>query len=72
MANHCFDVLCLSCGRGWCTRGCGSDWGPSKKSIKIWHKRRKDWHDKFANGILSEINYLSDICECGKRTVVMD
>ncbi len=22
MANHCFDVICLECGRYWCERGC--------------------------------------------------
>ena len=36
MANHCIDVVCISCGRVWCERGCSSgSAGPDEKFAKF-------------------------------------
>lgn len=65
MANHCFDVICLDCGREWCERGCGYHAEPDQQRLRDW---RQTHH---TDGELWCTPVNDARCECGSGQVVM-
>ncbi len=77
MSNHCFEVICLSCGRQWCERGCSyQSEGPSESAIESWVARMKDIQVRnnkpFNISKLKERYNVNVTCACGAKEVVAD
>lgn len=60
MANHCFDVVCIDCGRDWCEFGCS----PSSKS-KPNEKLASEYRNRLKNYYIDNCK-----CPCGSTRIV--
>lgn len=73
MGNHCIDVICLDCGRQWCTRGCGHDEPkPNSDAIKRYIKRQKDWCTMWSKPFNLGYKMSNSVCACGGKEIYMD
>lgn len=69
MARGCLDVICLTCGRAWCLRGCTGH-GPSLYAIERFYAAEKG---RVSDGMTSSVMYVQgERCACGSNRVVHD
>lgn len=71
MSNHCIEVICLSCGKQWCDRGCSYETGPSEEALKNYLRNCQNWADKYDNGIIKHAELQDRRCLlCGGKVAM--
>jgi hypothetical protein len=69
MADKCFDVICLSCGREWCLLGCAYNDKPSKERLDAYNKQKQKLADEYHNGKVIHTFADHEICLCSSSSV---
>lgn len=73
MANHCIDVICLTCGRQWCARGCNySNDTPNQAAIDRYLKQKREWCNRWGYSFTLGTKLDDEVCNCGSKEVYMD